>query len=77
MAEVARAMMDEEIQVSKEAVRVSAEQLAGAEVMRVNMERQVKAERWAADKEAAQIKSERRAAAMNHPLEFSFRLYPI
>ena len=61
----------------EEAIRVGDERQARAELMGVNMERQVKAERWAADKEAAQIKSERRAAAMNHPLEFSFRLYPI
>ena len=45
--------------------------------MKVERERQVKADWRDAKEEAAHMKEERRLAAMKHPLEFSFRLCPI
>ena len=45
--------------------------------MRVKRERQVEAERRAAEEEAARTEAERRSAMMKHPLEFSFRFCTI
>ena len=69
--------MEEERRVLEDAIRVSAKQQARAEVMRVEMERQVESERQDAEEEAVWMEVERQAATMKRPLDISFRFFPI